>query len=326
MNRSGTIKKVSVVIIGLILTSLMVGPVCAKDLQNLKVSYLPIIDLLQFYVGMEKGFFEAEGLKVEGQAAPGGAVSQTLVESGSVDLGWTAVIPLSLAYAKGFGFMFIAPGNFVDSSNRRMYKVAVKKDSPYKSIKDLAGKKIAVNGLSNLNHLSILTIADFYGVDLKSLKFMEVNFPMQAAAIREGAVDAASLGEPFVTISESEGITRGIYDGFFPPEIVERYMVGGWFAKRSSVEKNKDKIGRFLKAINKATDFINKNPDQLPDIIAKNTKLDVNLVRKITLPKYFTKVYKKDIQVEIDLCAKYGFIQKGFDANEIVATDLIPLE
>jgi hypothetical protein len=54
--------------------------------------------------------------------------------------------------------------------------------------------------------------------------------------------------------------------------------------------------------------------------------LDVNLVRKITLPKYFTKVYKKDIQVEIDLCAKYGFIQKGFDANEIVATDLIPLE
>ena len=103
-------------------------------------------------------------------------------------------------------------------------------------------------------------------------------------------------------------------------------MVGGWFAKRSSVEKNKDKIGRFLKAINKATDFINKNPDQLPDIIAKNTKLDVNLVRKITLPKYFTKVYKKDIQVEIDLCAKYGFIQKGFDAKEIVATDLVPLE
>jgi len=44
------------------------------------------------------------------------------------------------------------------------------------------------------------------------------------------------------------------------------------------------------------------------------------------LPKFFGKVYKKDIQVQIDLCAKFGFIQKGFDAKEIVATGLIPLE
>ena len=107
---------------------------------------------------------------------------------------------------------------------------------------------------------------------------------------------------------------------------MERYLMSGWFAKRSSLEKNKDKIARFLRANSKATDFISKNPDQLPEIIAKYTKLDVNLVRKVTLPKFFTKMYKKDIQVQIDLCAKFGFINKGFDAKEIVATDLISLE
>jgi len=163
-------------------------------------------------------------------------------------------------------------------------------------------------------------------VDLKSLKFIEVNFPMQPAAIREGAVDAASLNQPFLTISQAEGITRELYPGFFPPEIAERYMISSWFVKRSSLEKNKEKIGRFLKAIYKATDYINKNPGQMPEIIAKNTKLDVNLLQKVTLPKFFTKVYKKDIQFQIDLCAKYGFIPKGFDAKEIVATDLVPLE
>jgi ABC-type nitrate/sulfonate/bicarbonate transport system substrate-binding protein len=92
------------------------------------------------------------------------------------------------------------------------------------------------------------------------------------------------------------------------------------------LEKNKEKIGRYLKAIYKATDYINKNPGEMPDIIAKNTKLDVNLLKKMTLPKFFAKVYKKDIQFQIDLCAKFGFIQKGFDAKEIVATDLIPIE
>ena len=326
MNRSGMIKKVSVVIISLILASLMVGPVCAKDLQNLKVSYLSIIDLLQLYVGWEKGFFDEEGLKVEGQAVPGGAVSQTLVEGGSVDLGWTAVIPISTAYMKGFDYVFIAPGSFNDLSNRKTGALVVKKDSPIQSVKDLAGKKCGVNALNNLNHLAILTIADFHGVDTKGMKFVEVSIPMMPAAIKEGAVDASHLADPFLTIAESEGIVRRLYNGIFPSEIAERYMVSSWFAKRSSLAKNRDKISRFLRANTKATDFINKNPDQLPEIIAKNTKMDVNLIRKVTFPKYFTKIQKKDIQVQIDLCAKFGFIQKRFDAKEIVATDLIPLE
>jgi NitT/TauT family transport system substrate-binding protein len=326
MKRSGTIRRVFVVVVSLILVSFMVGPGYAKELLPLKVSYLPIIDLLQFYVAMEKGFFEEEGLKVEGQRAQGGAVSQTLVESGSVDLGWTAVVPLSQAYVKGFDFAFIAPGGFNDRSNRSTVAIAVKKDSPFQSMKDLAGKKIAVNGIQSVNHLSVLTIADFHGVDTKEMKFLEVPFPNQPAAIKEGAVDAASLNQPFLAISEAEGVTRQLYPGFFPPEIAERYMIATWFAKKSSLEKNKEKIGRFIKAIIRATDYINKNPDQMVDITAKHTKLDVNLLKKMTLPKFFPKVYKKDIQVQIDLCAKFGFIQKGFDAKEIVATDLVPLE
>ncbi len=326
MKHSRLIKKVFFVVVSLTFVFFMVRSVYAKELQTLKVSYLPIIDLLQLYVGWEKGFFEEEGLKVEGQPVPGGAVSQTLVEGGSVDLGWTAVVPISAAYVKGFDFVFIAPGSFVDPSTRRTGALVVKKDSPIQSVKDLAGKKIAVNALNNINHLSILTVADFYGVDVKGMKFIEVAFPMVPAAIREGVVDAANLADPYLTVAGSEGFIRRIYDTLFPPEIMQRYLMSGWFAKRSSLEKNKDKIGRFLKAIYKATDYINKNPDQMPDIIAKNTKLDVNLLKKMTLPKYFAKVYKKDIQVQIDLCTKFGFIQKGFDAKEIVATNLVPLE
>ena len=312
--------------IGLALAVFVTGSCLAKDLLPMKVSYLPIMDLQQLYVAWEKGFFEEEGLKVEGQAAQGGAVSQTLVESGSVDLGWTAVVPLAQAYVKGFDFVFVAPGAFIDATNRRTAGIAVKKDSPIKSFKDLAGKKIAVNGLQNINHLGVLTFADFYGVDAKTLKFVEVPLPSIAASIREGAVDAGHLVEPFITASETEGMTRLLYAGYYPPEIADRIMVASWFAKRSSLEKNKEKMTRFLKAINKATDFINKNPGQMPAIIAKYTKLDVNLLTRVTPPKFYTKIYKKDIQVHIDLCSKYGFIKKGFDAREIVATSLVPLE
>jgi NitT/TauT family transport system substrate-binding protein len=325
MNHTKNFKKVWVLLISLTLALFMVGSGYAAELIPMKVSYLPIMDLQQLYVGWEKGFFEKEGLKVEGQVAQGGAVSQTLVESESVDLGWTAVVPLSQAYVKGFNFIFIAPGVFVDSTNRKEVGIIVKKDSPMRSFKDLAGKTIAILALQALPHLAITTLADFYGVDIKTLKFVEIPVPSIPAAVKEGAVDAGHIAEPFIAASEAEGWARLLYAGYYPPEIADRVMVAGWFAKKSLLGKNKEKMRRFIKAINRITDFINKNPDQMPAIIAKYTKLDVNLLGKITPPKFYTKTHKKDIQVQIDLCAKYGFIKKGFDAREIVA-DFIPLD
>ncbi len=320
-----SLRRTLVVAIGLAFALLSAGGALAKDLIPMKVAYLPIMDLEQLYVGWEKGFFEEEGLKVEGQVAQGGAVAQTLVESGSVDLGWTAIIPLSQAYVKGFDFVFVTPGAFIDSSNRKETGIIVKKDSPMQSFKDLAGKKIAVNALQGIAQLAILTLADFYGVDAKTLKFVEIPSPSTAAAVREGAVDAGSISEPFISAAEAEG-ARILYAGYYPPEVAERIMISSWFAKKSSLEKNKEKMTRFLRAIKKATDYINSHPEESPAIVAKYTKLDVNLLKKITPTKFYTRIYKKDIQVQIDLCAKYGFIKKGFDAKEIVATSLVPLE
>lgn len=282
-------KKMLVFVAVLAIAGSVTGAGYAQELLPMKVSYLPIMDLQQLYVAQEKGFFEEEGLKVESQVAQGGAVSQTLVESGSVDLGWTAVVPLSQAYAKGFDFVFVAPGVFVDESNRKTVGIVVKKDSPMQSFKDLEGKKIAILALKALPHLAITVLADYYGVDIDTLKFVEVPVPSIVAAVREGAVDAGHIAEPFIAASEAEGTARLLYAGYYPPEIADRVMVAGWFAKKSLLGKNKEKMERFLKAIAKTTDYINTHPEEMPAIIAKYTKLDVNLLKKITPPKVLYK-------------------------------------
>jgi NitT/TauT family transport system substrate-binding protein len=326
MKKLSIVNAVMVLGISLLLALFAPGAGCAKELLPMKVSYIPIMDCQQLYIAWEKGYLEEEGLKVEGQTVQSGSMSQTLVESGSVDLGWTAVVPLSQAYVKGFDFAFIAPGSFVDGTNRKTVGIVVKKDSPIQSFKDLAGKKVAINALQSINHLGVLVLADFYGVDAKTLKFVEIPMPSQIPAIKEGAVDAAHAAEPFIAAAEAEGITRMLVPGYYPPEIADRMMAASWFAKKSSLEKNKDKMTRFIKAMTKATDFINKNPDQIPAIVAKYTKMDVNLLKKVAPPRFYTKVNKKEIQVSIDQCAKYGFIKNGFDAKEIVATNLLPLQ
>ena len=125
MKKMSIVNAVMVLGIGLILALFTAGSGYAKELLPMKVSYIPIMDCQQLYVAWEKGYLEEEGLKVEGQTVQSGSMSQTLVESGSVDLGWTAVVPLSQAYVKGFDFAFIAPGSFVDGTNRKTVGILV---------------------------------------------------------------------------------------------------------------------------------------------------------------------------------------------------------
>ena len=64
-----------VFVVSVLVMVLTVGRGFAAELQPMKVSYLPIIDLLQIYVAWEKGFFEGEGIKVEGQAVQSGSMT-----------------------------------------------------------------------------------------------------------------------------------------------------------------------------------------------------------------------------------------------------------
>lgn len=289
----------------------------AEGNHVIKVGYIPIGDCLQLYVADDMGFFKQQGITIEKKPMKGGAVIAPAVESGEVQIGWSNAISIIIAHTKGFDFTFLTSGALEREKGHRVHSLLVAADSSIKDVADLKGKKVAINTLGNINELSMTALADANKVNIEDINLVEVPFPQMEAALKNGSVDAILAVEPFVTLSISHGtakyLEKSVHKSFG-----EEFMIGSWFAKKSWIEKNPALAAGFVKAINKASDYIAGHPQKMPEILVKNTKLTSDLATQITLPA-FASVFKiADLQKMIDSSAQYGFIEAPFSAEEII--------
>ena len=80
--------------------------------------------------------------------------------------------------------------------------------SAIKSAKDLAGKKVAVNTLNNINTTTINEIVRKDGGDPSGIQYVELAFPDIPAAVSKGDVDAGQVVEPFLASGTGQGMTN----------------------------------------------------------------------------------------------------------------------
>ena len=306
------------VLIFLLLCLLMPRGAVAEKLDVIKVGYIPIGDCLQLYVADGMGFFKEEGIAVEKKPMKGGAVIALAVEAGEVQVGWSNAISIIIAHSKGFDFQFLTSGAISMEGTNRVHSLLVAKDSQVRKVSNLVGKKVAINTLGNINELSMVALADLNHVDIRKIQLLEVPFPNMEIALKKGSVEAILAVEPFVTLSISHGTARYLEKSVHKT-YGERFMIASWFAKRSWAEKNPIKASAFLRAINRASDYISAHPERIPEILVNNTKLTAGLVKKTTMPAFSSTFEKSDLQRMIDITAKYNFIKKPFKAEEIMS-------
>ncbi len=286
--------------------------------KTVKLAYIPIGDCLQLYVAEDKGFFAQEGLEVAPMAMKGGAVIAPAVEAGEAQIGWSNAVSIIIAHAKGFDFAFLTSGAISQEGGHRVHSLMIAADSPMTSVKDLAGKTVAINTLGNINELSLRALAEAEGLDVASVKLVEAPFPNMEAALKNGSVDAYIAVEPFVTVAKSHNTAKALVESAHK-SFGERFMIGSWFAKKSWVKDNPDTAAAFARAIDKASVFIRDNPEAAREILSANTKLAPELAEKIALPAFDPKLDPADVQPLVDACAKYGLIPAVFPAADVIA-------
>lgn len=293
------------------------APARAADTASIRVGYIPVGDCLQLYVAEEEGFFAAEGLVVTGLAMKGGAVIAPAVEGGELAIGWSNTVSIILAHARGFDFAFLAPGAEGKKGANDVHALIVPAGSAVASVKDLAGKTVAINTLGNINEAAMRALAQQAGLAPESIRLVEVPFPDMAAALAKGSADAALTLEPFVTDAVSRGAARVLepspHAGFGDP-----YLIGAWFAKKSWIAAHPKKAAAFARAVTKASAFIAAQPQKARDILAGRTRLSPELAAKIALPRFPETLDPVALQGVIDVCARFGLLAKPFAAPEIL--------
>jgi NitT/TauT family transport system substrate-binding protein len=290
----------------------------ASKPATLNVGVIPIADVAPLYLGIKKGFFKEQNLTVNPKLAEGGAAITPAVLSGDFQIGFSNTISLLIAASQGLPVQIISQGVLGGADESEAWAdLLVLRDGPIKSPKDLEGKTIAVNTLSNICEVTIKASLEKEGVAVDTLEFTEVEFPDMNAALEAGRVDGACVVEPFVSQGTGpDGQARGI-DPFYvrtAPDLT----VATYFTTKEYAEQNEDVVNRFVRAMNKSLDFAQANPDLVRKALLDYTEIPPEAAEAITLPQWRTDLSEDTIELLSDLSVKYGLIEEKPDLDELI--------
>jgi NitT/TauT family transport system substrate-binding protein len=275
---------------------------------KVKIGVIPIVDVAPIYLGVKQGFFSAEGLDVSLETAQGGAAIVPGVVSGQFQFGFSNVTSLLLASSKGLPLKVVSSG--VASTgvpDKDFGAVIVKAGSPIKTAADLAGKRVAVNTLKNINTTTINQVVRAAGGDPATIQYVELPFPDIAPAIAKGDVDAGQVVEPFLTIATNQGDRQvaANYAGTSPDLIV-----GMYFTSQNYASQNPKVVSGFTAAMTKSMEYAAAHPDEARAILTTYTKIDPAVQKSLVLPKWPTTIDRNAVQLLADLAQKDGLITK----------------
>lgn len=291
------------------------------ETDQVRLGYIPIGDCLTAYVAKDMGYFADEDISVEFIPMQSGNQIASAIESATADIGWSNTISVIMAHDAGSEYVFLTSGALNIEGIHNTHSLLVKKDSKIKSFSELSGKNIAINAKGTINELSLIAMADEHKVDISTIGIIEVPFVEMENELKKETVDAILAVEPFVTLSimhdVSKILIRNIHSCYG-----ERFLIASWFAKKEWVEKNPLISGAFIRAINRATEFIEKHPEIASHYLLNNTKLTKELLHQISVPAFSTRFDASDLQKMINVAYKYHFIRSTFSADELMHTEM----
>lgn len=319
-------KVLSGIVVSIFLAPFVALTFAQQRMESVQVGVIPVQAFAPFYAAMEKAYFEEQGIKVEAVPTRGGAESLPAVAGGSLQIAYVSYELVFMAQEQGFDFIIIAANTRervkanpqAPSGYEGQAAIIALEESGIKTVRDLKGRSLAVNGLKNINWLEAVELLSRNGVDRDQVQWVELPFPQMGAALRAKKVDAAYAVEPTIAVEKDRGGLR-IIDwpraAVLPDPPAD---IAGLVASKAWVDKNPALVERFVAAFYKATDWLNKNPGELVPLVARYTRLKPEVVQKMERQDMHHPLSIKSLQMQADLALKWGLIKKALDVRRIV--------
>jgi NitT/TauT family transport system substrate-binding protein len=269
------------------------------------------------WYGIEKGYFAAENLELETVPAQGGAAIVPSVVSGEFQFGFGNIVSLLLAREKGAKLQIVSNlVNGVETADRHgANAVLVAPGKGIETVKDLAGKKFAVNTQKNAGEVTIKATLRNAGVDISNISFVEYPFPNMNAVLQSGQVDAIWQAEPFVTLGQDAGL-KVIVDPMYGTQ--PNLTIASVFASEEYLAANADVAARFKRALAVSVAEVNKDEAGIRKTIGANTQTPPPVLPRIALPNWQFDVNMSSIQNQGKLAAEFGILEEAPDTDTLV--------
>jgi ABC-type nitrate/sulfonate/bicarbonate transport system substrate-binding protein len=203
----------------------------------------------------------------------------------------------------------------------------VKKDSPIRSVKELKGKTIGINGFNSSIHLWAILALQQAGLDpAKDVTFVPVPFPAQGEALRAGKIDVGAFPQPFAKLEQDQGASRVLFTSKDGAPFDEELML--LVARPQFLKDNAAAVRAFLADLVAATRYYAEHSKE-----ARQALIDAKFVRLAPEVYFGMTDYYRTPSARIDVDAlhkmqelqiKVGWQEKAADIGKLVDPSYLP--
>ncbi|MEI9430218.1 ABC transporter substrate-binding protein [Mesorhizobium sp. Cs1299R1N3] len=207
---------------------------------------------------IESGVAANYGLELEDVPMKAGTdVAEALI-GGSIDIASVGETPLTSLLTKSDAVGVVGTAVRTDGS---YVKALVPMDSPYKTLMDLKGKKIATN-IGAGSYRAFANWCEKNGLSINDFQILNTPPTAILAALEAKAVDAAIWFAPTTTIAVQNGLVKviGDFKGLADGQ-------ASWVVNREFAKANPDVVTRFVAATIEAQNILVKDPAQAAKLI-----------------------------------------------------------
>jgi NitT/TauT family transport system substrate-binding protein len=289
------------------------------SLTTVNVNLIPIADLASVYLGNKQGFFAQNGLKLKITASiAGGPVIIPTLISGQDQFGIPAYTDQILADVKGLPLVSIGSADAAGPTNNTDYQYLVTlKSSKITSVKQLAGKTIAINSLNGLGETQVDAALQNAGVNYHTVHYTAINFPQMAAALDSGQVVAAQVVEPFYSMlrlgTKPINTLAGLDYAIAPNLPVTSVLVTkSYYASHHAI------VVEFQKALKESLAYTQAHLAAARALLPSYAGITASLSTKVLMPYFPTTLNTAGVQKIISDMFNFGIITKKPSLSSII--------
>jgi len=281
--------------------------------QDITVAAIPASDLAGLYVALHDGLFAQQGLRVTIKKIPSSQAVVAAQLNGQVDISAGSYVPYIAAQATGARFRILAEASTLRSDTRAL---VVPTHSNVKTIADLAGQKIGVNGTNSIGTLLISALLQENGISPKKVHFVtdKQGFPAMPGQLQQGAWQAAFLAEPYVTIAAEQYGAEILAD--LNQGATTNFPIDGYVATQAWAQHHPKTAAAFVRAIEEGQTIATSDAAAAQAAIGQADQLQPMVTGVMALPEFpVGPVNEKQIQREATVMLQFGALGQQYAAE-----------
>ena len=317
------------IILGIVAALWMLNftPRPVEALTTVKVGMLKVSSSAPLFVGLDKGFFQAEGIKVEPVWFKSAQPIAVALASGDIDIGATGLTAgLYNAAAQGTKIAVVADKGR-EWPGYKLTALMVDSNLSKAGVKDLVqlkGKRIGITQMGSTFHYMLGNLLEKKGMSLKEVKLVPLGgLNTMRDAVVTHQIDAAFVVQPHVSPVEKENLAEVLlWVGDQLP-----YQLGGIFLGEKMI-KNRPLAVSFLMGYIRSCRYYHEQglskkagvptPELLALIARYTEEKPEDVAAGLPYIDPNGNLFSEDLQKQLDWYYNQGLLTKRLSATEIM--------